>query len=132
MGKNNILQNPIHLGLGAKAVVEPEYVGEMEWYMGYGQRHAADGAEGRLVNLITFTESWKEWEVHPNGDEVVLCTAGSITLHQEKADGSKATVTLGPGEYIVNEPGTWHTADIDDTATALFITAGLGTEGRPR
>lgn len=132
MSKSNIFKNPIHLGLGAKAVVEPDYKGEMEWYMGYGQRHASDGAEGRLVNLITFTESWKEWEVHPNGDEVVLCTAGSITLHQEKADGTKATVTLGPGEYIVNEPGTWHTADIEDTATALFITAGLGTEGRPR
>jgi len=132
MTKSNIFQNPIHLGLGAKASVEPDYVGEMEWYIAYGQRHAADGAEGRLVNLITFTESWKEWEVHPNGDEVVLCTAGSITLHQEKADGSKATVTIGPGEYIVNEPGTWHTADIEDTATVLFITAGLGTEGRPR
>ena len=70
--------------------------------------------------------------MHPNGDELVLCTAGSITLHQEKADGSKATVTLGPGEYIVNEPGTWHTADIEQSATVLFITAGLGTEGRPR
>lgn len=132
MSKANIFKNPIHLGLGAKAVVEPEFTGEMAWYMGYGERHGSDGAEGRLVNLITFTESWTEWEVHPNGDEVVLCTAGSIRLHQEMADGTRASVTLGPGEYLVNEPGVWHTADIDDTATVLFITAGLGTEGRPR
>ena len=132
MSKSNIFKNPVHLGLGATAVVQPEMMGGMEWYMEYGKRTEADGAEGRLVNLITFTESWKDWEVHPNGDELVLCTAGSITLHQEKVDGTKATVTLGPGEYIVNEPGTWHTADIEDTATALFITAGLGTEGRPR
>ncbi len=132
MSKANIFKHPIYLGLGAKAVMEPEFTGEMAWYMGYGERHGSDGAEGRLVNLITFTESWKEWEVHPNGDEVVLCTAGSIRLHQEMADGTRTSVTLGPGEYLVNEPGVWHTADIDDTATVLFITAGLGTEGRPR
>ena len=130
--KNNIQQNPIHLGLGATAVVEPEFSGKMEWYAEYSGRHASDGVEGRLVNLFTFTESWSEWEVHPNGSEVVLCVAGSITLHQEKPDGTKATVTLEPEEYIVNEPGTWHTADVEDSATVLFITAGLGTQGRPR
>ena len=124
--------NPIHLGLGATAVVEPEFTGEMSWYEGYGQRHGDDGSEGRLVSMHTFTESWDVWEMHPMGSEVVLCTDGTITLHQEKADGSEAEATLGPGEYLVNEPGTWHTADIDDTATAVFITAGAGTEHRPR
>ena len=68
----------------------------------------------------------------PNGHEVVLCVGGSITLHQEHADGSTATVTLGPGEYAINAPGTWHTADVVDEATAVFITSGLGTEHRPR
>ena len=132
MSKANIFKHPVHLGLGATAEIEPEFTGAMDWYMAYGQRHESDGAEGRLVNLITFTESWGEWEVHPNGDELVLCTAGAITLHQEHPDGTKATVTLGPGEYIVNRPGVWHTADIDESATVLFITAGMGTEGRPR
>ena len=64
--------------------------------------------------------------------EVVLCTSGAITLHQERADGSVASVTLEPGEYAINEPGTWHTADVTGSATALFITAGIGTEIRPR
>jgi hypothetical protein len=41
--------------------------------------------------------------VHPWGDELVLCV----------------------------EPGVWHTADVAGPATALFITAGLGTELRP-
>jgi quercetin dioxygenase-like cupin family protein len=70
--------------------------------------------------------------MHPQGSEVVLCTAGSITLHQERADGSRRTVMLNAGEYAINEPGTWHTADVDKEATAVFITAGLGTEHRPR
>ena len=34
---------PIHLGRGASAVAEPEFTG-MEWYGGYMQRHASDGA----------------------------------------------------------------------------------------
>jgi quercetin dioxygenase-like cupin family protein len=63
---------------------------------------------------------------------VVLCTAGAITLHQEKANGTRHTVTLSPGEYAINEPGTWHTADVVGEATAVFITADLGTENRPR
>jgi quercetin dioxygenase-like cupin family protein len=123
---------PVHLGLGATAVSEPEFTGAMDWYEGYASRHAADGAESRLVSMHTFTESWDMWEMHPQGGEVVLCTAGKLTLHQEAPDGSTTTVTLEPGEYAINEPGTWHTADIEGEATALFITAGAGTEHRSR
>ena len=131
-GATNITVHPIHLGLGATAEVEPEFTGGMEWYGAYSQRHADDGAEGRLVTMHSFDESWDVWEMHPVGSEVVLCTAGEITLHQEHADGSTASVTLAAGEYAVNPPGTWHTADIAGTATALFITAGEGTDHRPR
>jgi hypothetical protein len=96
------------------------------------ERHAADGAEARLVSMHTFSSSWDMWEVHPNGHEVVLCISGAITLHQEMPDGTKTTIALESGQYAVNEPGTWHTADVEDEATALFITAGLGTEHRAR
>jgi quercetin dioxygenase-like cupin family protein len=123
--------NPLHLGLGATAVVQPEFTG-MEWYEGYVSRNISDGAEGRLVTLSTFRESWPMWEMHPRGDEVVLCLSGEMTLHQEMRDGSKASATISVGEYVINPPGCWHTADVVGEATALFITAGLGTEHRPR
>lgn len=55
-----------------------------------------------------------------------------MTLHQEHADGSTDTVTLKPGEYAINPRGTWHTADVNGSATAIFITASMGTEHRPR
>lgn len=51
---------PLHLGLGASAVPQPEFDG-FAWYADYGARHAADGAEGRLVAIHTFTESWTSW-----------------------------------------------------------------------
>ena len=131
-GPTDIGTHPIHLGLGATAMSEPVFTGEMSWYGGYAERHRDDGMEGRLVTMHTFTDSWEVWEMHPVGSEVVLCTAGAITLRQEHVDGTTGEVALGPGDYAINEPGTWHTADVDEMATALFITAGEGTEHRPR
>lgn len=120
----------IHLGLGATAEVEPPFDG-MHWYAAYGDRHADDGAEGRLVSQFTFSEPWTAWEMHPKGAEVVICIAGEITLIQE-IDGAEQRTTLAPGAYAINPPGVWHTADVSAPATAIFITAGLGTEHRPR
>ena len=125
-----LAKHPIHLGRNATAVTEPEFTG-MEWYMGYMQRHESDGMEGRLVSMFTFDAPWDAWEVHPNGHEVVICTSGVITLIQE-IGGKEVRTTLKPGEYAINPPGVWHTADVAGTATAVFITAGAGTEGRPR
>ncbi len=132
MPGTDITAHPIHLGRGATAVVEPAFTGNLEWYQGYTGRHAADGIEGRLVSMFTFTESWAMWEMHPNGSEVVLCTAGVLTLHQEGHDGARRTVVLQPSEYAINEPGVWHTADVAGPVTAVFITAGWGTQHRPR
>lgn len=131
MAPHDLTITPIHLGLGATAVTEPPFTG-MDWYEAYAERHASDGVEGRLVSMHRFDAPWDMWEMHPHGAEVVLCVGGSITLHQETASGDERSVTLGVGDYAVNEPGTWHTADVDETATAVFITAGLGTEHRPR
>jgi uncharacterized cupin superfamily protein len=99
--------------------------------MRYGEAHVDDGLEGRLVSMHTFDAPWSTWEMHPNGDELVLCVAGEITLHQEIGD-ARRTVTLREGEAVINPPGAWHTADIDAPATAVFITAGTGTQIRPR
>lgn len=127
----SLFEYPLHLGLGATAVTQPQFTG-VDWYQAYGERTLADGAEGRLVTMYRFSESWDSWEMHPLGDEVVVCLSGQMTLHQEHSDGSTASVTIHAGEYAINPPGCWHTADIEGEATALFITAGLGTEHRSR
>jgi mannose-6-phosphate isomerase-like protein (cupin superfamily) len=127
----DLARNPVHLGLGAKATVQEPFDG-MEWYERYGARNAADGVEGRLVSIHTFSESWSTWEMHPRGDELVVCLSGRITLHQELPDGTKRTCTLEPKQAVINRPGVWHTADVTAPATALFVTAGEGTEIRSR
>jgi len=123
---------PIHLGLGATAEALPQFTGNMDWYASYVEQHEKDGIEGRLVTQHSFDKPWDSWEMHPHGSEVVICTAGSITLIQEYPDGRIERITLEPGQYAINAPGVWHTADVDHAATAVFITAGWGTEGRPR
>ena len=122
---------PIHLGLGARAVAEPQFTGP-EWYEDYVDRHADDSDEGRLVSLFRFEESWTSWEMHPAGDEVVCCLQGQMTLHQELPDGSIASYELVAGDYAINPPGAWHTADAEGPVVALFITAGKDTTHRPR
>ncbi len=121
----------IHLGLGASSHPQPPFSG-MEWYADYGARHGKDGPEGRLVSQHSFTESWDVWEMHPRGSEVVICTTGEMVLTQEFPDGKIAKVPLIAGEYAINPPGVWHTADVTSEATAIFITAGEGTEHRTR
>ena len=122
---------PIHLGRGGSAVAEPAFTG-MDWYEAYSARHADDGAEGRLVSFYRFEESWPMWEMHPHGSEVVVCVSGRMTLHQQLADGTEKSVELGAGEYAINPPGAWHTADVAEPVSALFITSGEGTQHRPR
>jgi quercetin dioxygenase-like cupin family protein len=71
--------------------------------------------------------------MHPHGEELVVCVSGSIELVQE-VEGSERTTTLRAGEWIVNGVGVWHTANIGvgETAVCMFITSGLGTQGRER
>lgn len=127
----SLFEQFVHLGRGAKAEAQPAFDG-VQWYEAYAARTAGDGAEGRLVSLYRFDGNWDAWEMHPAGDELVVCVAGTMTLHQEFPDRAVETVTLGPGNYAINPPGVWHTADVAGEATALFVTAGVGTEHRPR
>ncbi|MEO0420867.1 MAG: cupin domain-containing protein [Pseudomonadota bacterium] len=130
MTKQRLDQYPVHLGVGARIVPQPAFDG-MSWYQGYGERHGEEGVEGRLVTVHHFDTSWDTWEIHPHGDELVMVLAGTMTLLQEFGDRIER-VGLSAGEYAINPPGVWHTADVDGPVSALFITAGLGTENRDR
>lgn len=134
MTARSLETHPIHLGAGGTAVPQPEFPPDeraMAWYMDYGARHGGD-PEGRLVQFGRFSEDWTSWEMHPGGAEVVLCISGEMVLIQELADDHVEHVTLKAGDYAINPPGVWHTADVSGEATGLFFTAAMGTEHRPR
>lgn len=131
MASFDLGEQPVHLGLGATVVVQPPMGGGLAWYDAYGARHGADGADGRLVSMYTFTEGWTSWEMHPAGEELVVCVAGEVTLVQELG-GAEVRTTLRAGQAAINPRGVWHTADVTASATVLFITAGEGTTHRAR
>jgi len=124
---------PVHLAADGQARGLDRFTGEPLWYAAYEQQSAADGPAGRLVSWHSFDCSWDSWEMHPGGDEIVLCVEGAIELVQEVESGIVKTA-LGSGQWAINKAGTWHTADVSpgSTASCVFITSGLGTQHRAR
>jgi mannose-6-phosphate isomerase-like protein (cupin superfamily) len=127
----DLTATPVHLGLGATAVPLPGFSWDPSYFGPYLERTAADGDEGRLVTMFNFDEPWSVWEAHPRGAELVVCVSGRATVIQQDG-GEVRRVDLGAGQAIVNPPGVWHTADTGEATTMLFVTAGRGTEHRPR
>lgn len=86
---------------------------------------------GRLVSLLKHDADWRGWERHPLGDEIIVQLTGRMRLHLEMPDG-EIQVELAAGRYVIVPANVWHTADVSEPSSALYITEGQGTEHRPR
>lgn len=83
-----------------------------------------------LVTTFGYDRDWPNWEMHPNGDEIVLLLEGRTTMVLE-LDGRERLVELNDsGAYVLVPRGTWHTARTGHACRMLFITAGEGTQHR--
>lgn len=87
---------------------------------------------GYLVTRSRMNEDWPHWEMHPEGEELVVLLSGSIDLVLD--DGTREwTVSLRSGSSTwINPRGVWHRAIVHEPSDVLFATAGAGTEHRPR
>ncbi|HEY6562458.1 MAG TPA: cupin domain-containing protein [Polyangiaceae bacterium] len=86
--------------------------------------------QGRLMTYGEFAKDWDSWEMHPNGDELVLLLSGSVTFVLE-LDGKEHELLLNTtGAFAIIPRGTWHTARTQTACTMLFITPGQGTQHR--
>jgi mannose-6-phosphate isomerase-like protein (cupin superfamily) len=84
-----------------------------------------------LVITSTHDQKWSNWELHPNGDEIIVLIAGSVDLTLDQEGTVQAVSLRKPGDFVLVEKGTWHTANPQGSATLLFITAAEGTTHRP-
>ena len=121
---------PIHLGTGA-AVPQPDFGFDGPAFMDYIERHCTAAEPGWLVMQETTPGDWPSWERHPEGDEIVIVLAGRGEFVQE-IDGEERRMPIGPGSALVNPRGVWHTADVEEPLTAVYVTPCPGTEHRPR
>ncbi|MEV0289159.1 cupin domain-containing protein [Kribbella sp. NPDC050820] len=120
-----------HLGLDASVIPVPEFSFRPDAVRRYLVRFARDRDEGRLVGMLPMVESWGHWERHVNGDELVVVLSGSCDIVQEVGDGFR-THRMGPGDALVNPRGVWHTSDVHEAGSTLFVAAGRRTDYRDR
>lgn len=85
-----------------------------------------------LVTITSYDKNWPTWEQHPNGDEIVILLAGAADFILETPEGERLVQVRQVGDYIFVPMGYWHTSNTTVPATLLFITAGEGTQVRPR
>lgn len=121
----------IHLGLGGRAELLEGFSWDPAYLEAYSARTEPDGPDGRLVSLLAHEADWTGWERHPAGDELVFVISGRMTVIYD-LEGAEHRVDLGPLEGVINPAGTWHTADVAEAGTALYVTPGRATEHRAR
>jgi mannose-6-phosphate isomerase-like protein (cupin superfamily) len=122
----------LHLGIGPEVGTEPV---TPEFWPTIHER--TDLQDGRLITGVSTVGNWPTWEMHPNGDEVIVVTEGSckFTLDDDRDEAGNGTITehvVTAPEYIVVPAGHWHTLDEIVPGRALVITWGEGTRIRPR
>ncbi len=86
---------------------------------------------GRMVAIFRYEADWNNWEMHPDGDEIVMLLSGAIDLVLEEAGGER-TVELRDRSTVIVPRGIWHTANARGPSEALHITRGAGTRHRRR
>jgi mannose-6-phosphate isomerase-like protein (cupin superfamily) len=92
-----------------------------------------EGFKGRLlVARFDFETDWPTWEIHPEGDEVVVLISGTADMVLDHGGSHQVTSLSQPGSFVIVPRGTWHTARISAPTSMLFITPGAGTENRPK
>ncbi|MGH9292914.1 MAG: cupin domain-containing protein [Acidimicrobiales bacterium] len=121
----------VHLGLGAVALPVQDFSWEPAFLERYARETELDGPEGRLVCITSQEATWASWERHPAGDELVLQLSGRSVLVQE-VEGGERRYELSPGQAIINPRNVWHTSDVTEPGSVLFVTPGAGTQHRLR
>ncbi len=89
------------------------------------------GAGGTLITVMDGEGPWPHWEMHPEGDEVLVALQGSARLEFEHPDGRMEVHDVAAGATLVVPAGVWHRAVEQHGLKMLFITYGAGTQHRP-
>lgn len=90
-------------------------------------REYGDFKNHELIALFEFQQDWPSWEIHPNGDEIVVLLSGRATFVLKLEYGKREIALQQPGDSVIVPRGVWHTARIDVPTRMVFITPGEGT-----
>ncbi len=134
-GPFDLSKDPIHLGdtgvAQGQSVALKNFGFDGPAFGAYIGEHCDDGAPGRLMMIETTPVDWTTWERHTDADEIVFVLEGKGEFIQE-IDGREERIAVGPGQGLINPRGVWHTADVEESITAIYLTPCPGTENKPR
>ena len=115
-----------YLSLDGKGGVAQHEGGEAFWR---NIGHDPD-IKGTLVTVGTGTGDWPRWEMHPQGDEILVLLEGRLTVVLDQ-DGSQRQVEMSAGATLLVPMGAWHRFVTQEDVRMLFVTYGAGTTHRP-
>ncbi|HVV93182.1 MAG TPA: cupin domain-containing protein [Hyphomicrobiales bacterium] len=69
------------------------------------------------------------WEMHPDGDELLIVASGALDLELEGPEGSRAVGMSAQTAFIV-PAGTWHRLLLREPAILIAVTHHAGTVHR--
>lgn len=85
---------------------------------------------GWLLSRYRMDRSPDHWEMHPEGDEMLILQSGRMEILLENEPGNVRSVALSAGETCLVPKGVWHTQKVLEPSQLLAITFGRGTEHR--
>jgi mannose-6-phosphate isomerase-like protein (cupin superfamily) len=124
-------KTPIHIGPGTAATPVDGFEFTGAGFGAYIEAHCTPDEPGRLAMVEHSPERWGAWECHTEGDEVVILLTGKAEFIQE-IDGEERRTVVSPGEAVINPKGVWHSADVIEPFSAVYLTPCPGTKHRPR
>jgi mannose-6-phosphate isomerase-like protein (cupin superfamily) len=118
-----------YLSLSSKGDAIKTVGGEAFWKLAESQRETY--GQDWLMSEYNCYGDWGNWEMHPEGDELVYALHGKAVMILE-VGGLEQKLLVEGGSAVVIPKGVWHTANVKGVARMLHITMGKGTEHRPR
>lgn len=94
-----------------------------------GARLVAGGL-GWLTAIYRLERDTTSWEMHPAGDELLVCLSGAIDIVLE-VDGGDRVVELTQGKSCIVPRGVWHKQVVRAAGEELAVTYGRRTQHRP-
>ena len=91
-----------------------------------------DVDHGWLTMVLPMSDDTPHWEMHPEGEELLLAQSGAFTAVMESPDGERRVRLDRATPAFVMPRGTWHRFEVERPGEILFATYGRGTRHKPR
>ena len=92
-----------------------------------GPPERIDGMTVGVVSMTVDERSPHNGEMHPDGDEILLITAGKVRISY---DSGVEPMELSAGEACIVGKGEWHMIDCLEDGQIVHITPGPNGEAR--